>query len=81
MRSVQLVETGPDTLAVRLDTAPDHDHDHGMVWKDVQARLRDHLSRHDLELVDLIHDPQPPQHNPHSGKLRQVIVASEARGG
>ena len=31
VHSVQLVQTGPDTLAVRLDTAPDHDH--ATVWK------------------------------------------------
>ena len=57
VHSVQLVQTGPDTLAVRLDTAPDHDH--ATVWKEVQARLQDHLCRHALESVGLIHDPPP----------------------
>jgi hypothetical protein len=72
VRSVQVVQTGPGALAVRLDTAPGHD-DATVAGRrgppagsSVPARAR--LGR-----------PAPrfrtPAAQPHSGKLRPVIVA------
>lgn len=56
VRSVQLVQTGPDTLAVRLDTAPDHDH--ATVRERGPGPPAGSPCRHGLKSVELIHDPQ-----------------------
>lgn len=70
VRGVQIVQQGPDRLMVRLDVPGDRE----MVWTEVESKLRAHLDRRGLRSVDLGLDGQPPQRDPRSGKLRQVIV-------
>ena len=72
VRSVQLVQTAPDTVEVRLDTLPGHDR--SQVAEDVSAGLRGHLARHGLAAVGVIPGAGRPQRHPRSGKLRQVVV-------
>ncbi len=73
VRGVQLVQTGADAIAIRLDVMPGHVDSE--VRSAVEARLHSHLSRHGLDAVALTHDPEPPQRAPHSAKLRQTLIA------
>jgi phenylacetate-coenzyme A ligase PaaK-like adenylate-forming protein len=74
IRSVQLVQTSPRSVEVRLDPLPGHDR--SQVARDVQARLHEHFTRHGLTSVRIVDGESDPQRDQRSGKLRQVVVAS-----
>jgi phenylacetate-coenzyme A ligase PaaK-like adenylate-forming protein len=70
--SVQIVQHGPRSLAIRLDLRDSTDANE--VWNDVSARLTAHLVQQGVGGVTLTLDAESPQREPNSGKLRQVIV-------
>lgn len=72
VRSVQLVQTTPTAVEVRLDTLPGHDRT--QVGDDASARLHAHLTRHGLAAVEVTPAEGHPERDPRSGKLRQVLV-------
>ncbi len=68
----QLVQQAPDCLALRLEPcAVKHS---SRAWPSAASALRDYLARQSLANVRVVLDPQPPQADARSGKLRQVIV-------
>ena len=72
----QLVQTGPDRIAVRLGTA---DPDERMAEFGATKRALDaYLSHQALGNVQLALDTEPPLPDPRSGKLREVIASVRA---
>lgn len=69
----QAVQTGPASLAVRIE--PDTGADPRSVWASVEHRLRAFLDEQALSAVRVDRDPEPPHADPRSGKFRQVWVA------
>ena len=67
----QLVQTGPDTLSVRLD-APKGTEERA-AWRRVRHCLHEFLCSQGLPHAHIKHDPAPPQPDRVSGKCRQVI--------
>jgi phenylacetate-coenzyme A ligase PaaK-like adenylate-forming protein len=78
VRSVQLVQQGAKTLAVRLDVLPGTDR--AQVWQEVAARLQAHLVWQAAGFVACVLAAEPPRRNPGSGKLRQVIADGQPAG-
>jgi phenylacetate-coenzyme A ligase PaaK-like adenylate-forming protein len=72
VRVSQVVQTGPATLAVRLDVTPGADD--AQVWARMAARLREYLVAHGLSHVVVERLPGAPQPDPASGKLRRVLA-------
>jgi hypothetical protein len=79
IRSVQLVQTSPQSVEVRLDPLPGHDR--SQAGQDVRALLHEHLARHGLAGVRVVEGSSGPERDPRSGKLRQVLVASADQPG
>ena len=71
----QIVQTGPEALTVRL--AMDRDAARRKAWDVVAGALRAYLLRQSLPNVQLALDTRGPMADPRSGKLRQVIVATQ----
>jgi phenylacetate-coenzyme A ligase PaaK-like adenylate-forming protein len=69
----QVLQTGPDALAVRVEVLPGHEQH--SVEAEVLARLRSHLDGQGLPGVGLALDPEPIRVNPKGGKLRHVLHA------
>ncbi len=67
----QVIQTGADTLAVRFEPPPGASRD--TVWNAIVSSLREYLARHGLRHVGIVPDPEPPQPDPVSGKLREVL--------
>ena len=72
----QVIQTGPTTLRVRLEVAPEADQER--VWRALTQRLRSCLAAQGLPHIDVVRDSGPPRPDPVSGKFRRVWV--EARG-
>ena len=73
VRRAQVIQTGPSTLTVRLETAEGA----GLavpveVWEDMERRLRDYLAAQGAAVVTIVRSPEPPRQDPVSGKFRQV---------
>ncbi len=73
VRRAQAIQTGRNTLTVRLEgaegagtPAPTE------VWENVERRLRTYLTAQGLPLVTIVRAPEAPQQDPVSGKFRQV---------
>ncbi|MGP3931931.1 hypothetical protein [Nonomuraea sp. KM88] len=66
----QIVQTAPATLRVRLHPAPGADPE--TLWRQIEARMRDLLSRHHLGHVRLERGTEPIQHGA-GGKVRAVV--------
>lgn len=66
----QIVHTAPTTLRIRIHPAPGTDPE--TLWRQIDTRLRDLLSRHDLGQVRLERATEPVQHST-GGKVRAVI--------
>ncbi|RME52744.1 MAG: phenylacetate--CoA ligase family protein, partial [Caldilineae bacterium] len=73
VRRYQIVQTGPSTLALRIDVTPGATRE--QVWAMLEPRMRGFLSAQGLDNVHLRLAPEPPQRDPRSGKYRQVYVA------
>lgn len=73
----QIVQTAPDTLRVRMHPAPGTDPE--LLWRQVQTRVRDLLSRHGLGQVRLERAAEPIRHGA-GGKVRAVIPFSPTDG-
>lgn len=73
VRSVQLVQTSPESIEVRLDVLPGADR--ARVEHRVHQRLHEHLVRHGLAGVRTTDGATGPERDPRSAKLRQVLVA------
>jgi phenylacetate-coenzyme A ligase PaaK-like adenylate-forming protein len=68
----QLVQQAPDRLALRLDP---YDADRRKVaWHAAAKALHRYLAAQSLGNVEIVLDRGPPVADPHSGKLREVIV-------
>lgn len=73
VRRAQVIQTGRNALAVRLEgiagagsPAPKE------VWDNVEQRLRTYLTAQGASLVAIVRAPEAPQQDPVSGKFRQV---------
>ncbi len=71
VRRTQIIQTGCDTLRVRLEVA-DGAASPDAVWERVEQRLRDYLATQGLPAVHIVRALEPPQQSPTSGKFRQV---------
>ncbi len=70
VRSYQLIQTGPATLAVRLEAVTAGKED--AVWQVVEPRLHTYLAAQGLASVTLERASEPPQRDLRSGKFRHV---------
>jgi putative adenylate-forming enzyme len=75
-RRFQLVQTGPDLIAVRLEAREARVRD--AQWHAAQQALHDYLTLQSLENVRLSLAVEPPVVDLRSGKLREVIAADHA---
>ena len=66
----QLIQTGPASLAVRLEVVASGEED--TVWQVIEARLHTYLIAQGLSTVRIERASEPPQRDPHSGKFRHV---------
>ncbi|MDP9884838.1 phenylacetate-coenzyme A ligase PaaK-like adenylate-forming protein [Sinomonas atrocyanea] len=72
----QVLQTGPATLAVRVEVLPGQERH--TVEAEALARLRAYLAEQGLPDVGLGLDPEPIRVNPRGGKLRHVLHAPSA---
>jgi phenylacetate-CoA ligase len=73
----QLVQQGPDRLALRLEpSVADERH---RTWLAAAAALRHYLARQSLGNVQVVLDSEPPKADAQSGKLREVIVEAQCK--
>ena len=72
----QIVQTGERTLRVRFEPARTERRE--AVWSRIEACLRDYLAQLGLHRVKILQDPTPPQADPVSGKLREVLGLQSA---
>ena len=70
-----MIQTGPATLSVRLELAPDADERQASDL--VTDRLSAYLSAQGLPAVRIEKAPEPPALDPASGKVRAVIAAGK----
>jgi len=71
----QIVQDACDRLQLRLEHGPER----AVAWAAASSALRTYLMEATLPDVQVMLAPEPPVADPHSGKLREVIVAlSEA---
>lgn len=68
----QLIQTGPDTLRLRLQVRPGADSE--STWQQTTARLRDYLDQQGLPAVHPQRDADPPDPSARSGKFHQIIA-------
>lgn len=69
----QIIQTGPETLKVRLEVPAGADA--RAAWHHVKRCLQGYLTAHGLHDAVVKHDPAPLKQDPLSGKFRQVIAA------
>ena len=67
----QLLQTGPRSLKLRLETSTDAEPEH--IWAQACARLADYLAAQGLAGIAIDRAAEPPQRSPTSAKFRQVI--------
>ena len=75
-RRFQLVQTGPDLIALRLEARDGRVRD--AQWHAAEQALHDYLALQSLDNVRLSLDVEPPVVDLRSGKLREVIAADYA---
>ena len=75
----QLVQQAPDRLALRLD--PYDANRRKIAWHAAAKALHRYLAAQSLGNVEIVLDRSPPVADPHSGKLREVIVEHPQRAG
>lgn len=68
----QLIQTGPDTIRLRLDIKDGADSE--TVWKEATERLKAYLVTQRLANVALLRASEPPEQSARFGKFRQVLV-------
>lgn len=68
----QIVQQGPDRLALRLD--PCEASRRKVAWRAAEKALHRYLADQSLANVEVVLDRRPPVADPRSGKLREVIV-------
>jgi phenylacetate-coenzyme A ligase PaaK-like adenylate-forming protein len=73
----QVLQTGERTLHVRFE--PAHGERRDAVWARIEHCLRDYLARQGLHRIKIQPDDAPPQADPVSGKLREVLGLNSAR--
>lgn len=74
----QVIQTGPDTLRVRLETLPEADRE--QVWTIAAHRLREHLAAQGLPTTRVEQGAEALARHPISGKFRQVWSELPGRG-
>jgi phenylacetate-coenzyme A ligase PaaK-like adenylate-forming protein len=72
VRRSQLIQTGPDTIRLRLETKPDADVDR--TWLEVTTKLHGYLVAQGLGNVSVVRAGEPPEQTATSGKFHQVIA-------
>lgn len=75
VRRIQVLQTGPATLRLRL--APKEDADPGRVWPEVLGIRQSFLNAQGLAKVEIVRADEPPEPSGRSSKFRQVIAAPE----
>ena len=78
VRRIQLVQTSPTRLRVRLDVHPSADPEE--TWRVVGSRLACYLSEQRLDGVEIVRGQEPPEASPGSGKFRHVIAVPASSG-
>lgn len=68
VRQLQVIQTGPTTLRVRLAASGDE----AAAWDALAGRLRGYLSARGLADIVLERSAEPPRRDSVSGKLREV---------
>lgn len=71
VRRAQVIQTGDDTLTVRLETAATAGPP-AAVWERMERRLRDYLAAQGLASVHIVRAAQAPRPSATSGKFRHV---------
>jgi phenylacetate-coenzyme A ligase PaaK-like adenylate-forming protein len=66
----QAIQTGPETLTIRLE--PIDAGDREAVWARLQSRTRDYFRSQGLPGVNIVLSADLPRRDPKSGKFRQV---------
>lgn len=74
VNSFQIIQAGPTTLRLRLETEAGADR--ASIWEDLQRRLRDYLAAQSVSAVTLGLAAEGPRRDPVSGKFCQVLVHS-----
>jgi phenylacetate-coenzyme A ligase PaaK-like adenylate-forming protein len=75
----QVIQADAHTLRVRFE--PPAGESRAAVWRRIATSLRAHLDRHGLPGITILQAAEPPQADPVSGKLREVLgLRSERRG-
>jgi phenylacetate-coenzyme A ligase PaaK-like adenylate-forming protein len=69
----QVMQTGPQTLLVRLEVHSGADR--AQVWEDLSRRLQAFLTSQGVTVVTITLDDELPQQEPIGGKFRQVMSA------
>jgi len=72
----QLIQTGPETIRIRLEPVSGVDIER--VWRDLTANLMTHLASQGLANIQLVRTSEPPVQSARSGKFRQVIAKLRA---
>ena len=72
----QLVQTGPDHIALRLETGATSERN--ARWHAAERALHAYLANQSLDSVRVTLDSHPPVTDPRSGKFREVIAADFA---
>ena len=70
IEQIQIVQTTPSGLRVRLRTAADAEPDH--VWQEVNAGITRVLTEHKLDRVSVERAEEPPQQSA-GGKYREIV--------
>ena len=68
----QIVQAGPASIRVRIETTRGADED--VVWRAVATNLSAYLARQGLAAVEVVRAQEPPQQGAQFGKYRQVIA-------
>ena len=76
VRRSQLLQTGPATVRLRLDLAPDAPADR--VWDAATSNLAAYLADQGLAGIEVVRAVEAPEVSATSGKFRQVIAATQA---
>ena len=71
----QIVQTAADRLVIRIE--PCGDDDRHAVWRAAADALRDYLAEQSLPNMHVALDRHGPRTDRRSGKLREVIAATE----
>lgn len=75
----QLVKTGPQSVAVRLDISPGAGSE--QVWSEAMSNFARYFAGQGLTDIEITRSPDPPLHDIATGKFRHVITGPHGSAG